>query len=75
MSTTITIYFLESPFRLVLLVRKSGRSDQFVNSQKKKKMTTRPQTRNLGIKVPTLPRTHDLIIRISDAEEAEHSNH
>ena len=35
MSTTITIYFLESPFRLVLLVRKSSRSDQFVNSRKK----------------------------------------
>ena len=35
MSTTTTIYFLESPFRLVLLVRKSSESDQFVNSRKK----------------------------------------
>ena len=35
MSTSITMYLLESPFRLVLLVRKSSQSDQFVNSQKK----------------------------------------
>ena len=75
MSTTIPIYSSESQFRLVLLVRKSSRSDQIVNSQKKKKMTTLPQTRNLGIKVLTLPQTHDLVIRISDSEEAEHSNH
>ena len=31
-----------------------------------------PRTCNLGIKVATLLRTHNLIIRISDAEEAEH---
>ena len=40
MSTTITIYFSESPFRLVLLVGKSSRSDQFVNSQKKENDNT-----------------------------------
>ena len=50
MSTTITIYFSESPFPLVLLVRKSSRSDQLVNSRKKKKMATLPRTRNLGKK-------------------------
>jgi len=32
-------------------------------------MTTLSRTCNLGIKVTTLPRTHDLIIRISNAEE------
>ena len=40
MSTTITIYFSESPFHLVLLVRKSSQSDQFVNSRKKENEKT-----------------------------------
>ena len=49
MSTTITIYFLESPFHLVLLVQKSSQSDQLMNGQKKKikKIATLPQNRNL----------------------------
>ena len=50
MSTTITVYFSESPFPLVLLVRKSSQSDQLVNSLKKKKMAMLPRIRNLGKK-------------------------
>ena len=75
MSTTITIYFSESLFRLVLLVRKSSRSYQLVNSQKKRKTATLPRTHNLGLKVTIMSRTRNLKIRMMEAAEDVRSNY
>ena len=67
MSTTITIYFSESPFPLVLLVRKSNRLDQLVNSRKKENGKTalnlQPSKR-----IARQPRTHNLRMKIVEAE-------
>ena len=64
MSTTITIYFLESPVRLVLLVRKSSRSDQFVNSQKKENGKTalnlQPRKKSCKTASNSQPKNKDL---------------
>ena len=49
MYTTITIYFSEFSFRLVLLVRKSFGSSQLVNS-KKKTETLQPVERRKFVK-------------------------
>ena len=73
MRTILTIYFLESPFLLVLLIRKSSQPDQLVNSPKKK-MARVPQTRNLGIRVATLFQTPNLKVRVSVTAKDEHSN-
>ena len=71
MSTTINIYFLEFQFRLVLLVRKSSRSDQFVNSRKKENGKTalnpQPSKKSYKTALNSQPKNKDFGSRIKEA--------